>query len=74
MRDRSFFKKAEYNNTLEISEETLNRLKGVLKDILVDVIKVAEKYKLRYILGGGSCLGAVRHLSLIRISEPTRPY
>ncbi|MBS4900205.1 MAG: LicD family protein [Clostridiales bacterium] len=65
MRDRSFFKKAEYNNTLEISEETLNRLKGVLKDILVDVIKVAEKYKLRYILGGGSCLGAVRHKGFI---------
>lgn len=65
MSDRSFFKRAKYNKTIEITEEELDRLKGILRGILEDVILVADKYKLRYVLCGGSCLGAVRHQGFI---------
>lgn len=48
-----------------LQQNELNQLHHCLKDILKDFICVCEKYNLRYTLGGGSVLGAVRHHGFI---------
>lgn len=49
------------NNGRSLSDEELKRLKKTLLNCLEDVQRVCDKYNLNLMLGGGSCLGAVRH-------------
>ena len=55
----------EENATRELKENELNQLHKCLLSILKDFTYVCEKYNLRYTLGGGSVLGAVRHHGFI---------
>lgn len=48
-----------------ISEEETKKLQGVLLQMMKDIHFVCEKHSLTYFLGGGSCLGAVRHKGFI---------
>jgi lipopolysaccharide cholinephosphotransferase len=48
-----------------LSESEKKELQRVLLDIYCDVAEVCKKYNLRVLLGGGSCLGAVRHKGFI---------
>lgn len=50
---------------LQIEDEELKRLQETLLEIIKDVDRVCKKYNLVYNLGGGSCLGAVRHNGFI---------
>lgn len=45
----------------EMTNEESSRLKKVLLEMLMDIQTVCQKNGLNPILGGGSCLGAVRH-------------
>jgi lipopolysaccharide cholinephosphotransferase len=49
----------------KLSDTDLKDLQKVLLDIYCDVAEVCKKYDLRMLLGGGSCLGAVRHKGFI---------
>src|SRR5690554_4039759 len=55
------------NNTLmyKLSENELKELQKVLLEIYCDIAAVCQKYNLHIILGGGTCLGAVRHNGFI---------
>lgn len=56
------------NSSLEFRELTdyeREKLQKILLDILCDIIEVCKKNNLTYFLGGGSCLGAVRHQGFI---------
>ena len=46
-------------------EFTLRDLQYSILTILIEIKKICEKHKLRYILYGGSCLGAVRNKGFI---------
>lgn len=48
-----------------ISEEQLHRLQAALLEILDDIDAVCRRHGIPYTLGGGSCLGAVRHQGFI---------
>lgn len=49
----------------KLTDDELNILKKKLLDCYLDVSQVCDKYKLRIMLGGGSCLGAIRHHGFI---------
>ena len=42
-----------------LSDETLKKVQGELFKILLDVKYVCEKYDIKYMLAGGTMLGAV---------------
>lgn len=44
---------------------TLKELQMSILEIMIEIKRVCEKYNLKYILYGGSCLGAVRHNGFI---------
>ncbi len=48
-----------------LSDAELKELQKVLLEIYCDVAEVCRKYDLKIMLGGGSCLGAVRHKGFI---------
>lgn len=48
-----------------ISPEDARALKTLLLEMLQDITALCEKHNLIYMLGGGSCLGAVRHQGYI---------
>lgn len=48
-----------------ITDAQTAELQGVLLKMMKDIHFVCEKYSLTYFLGGGSCLGAVRHKGFI---------
>ncbi len=48
-----------------ITEEETAKLQQVLLQMMKDIHFVCEKHSLTYFLGGGSCLGAVRHKGFI---------
>lgn len=50
---------------LVVDDDTLNKLHLVLLQIMDDVDATCRKYGISYMLGGGSCLGAVRHKGFI---------
>lgn len=52
-------------NNRELTEEELENLHLCLVNILKDFIYICDKYHLKYTLGGGSVLGAVRHKGFI---------
>ena len=49
----------------ELSEEESAQLKRCLLEIFLHVTKICQTHGLRYMLSGGSCLGAVRHHGFI---------
>lgn len=49
----------------QLTGEQLKKLQNILLEILVDIDFVCKKYNLIYNLGGGSCLGAIRHNGFI---------
>lgn len=48
-----------------ITEEETEKFQKVLLQMMKDIHFVCEKHSLTYFLGGGSCLGAVRHKGFI---------
>ena len=48
-----------------MNEITLDGLKKIELDMLVDIAEFCDKHNLRYYLGGGTLLGAVRHKGFI---------
>ena len=57
---------AKTSNLLHpLSDEEMKQLKDVLLQIYDDVSGLCDKYGLVYMLGYGSCLGAVRHKGYI---------
>lgn len=48
-----------------MTDEELVKLKKVMVSIASDYVSVCEKYNLKYIMGAGTCLGAVRHHGFI---------
>lgn len=49
----------------QLSEEEIQQLRKILTDMLMDIDTVCKKHNLRYMLGYGSCLGAIRHVGFI---------
>ena len=48
-----------------MSESILPRLHSVQVEILDEIVRICNKYNLRYCLTGGTCLGAARHQGFI---------
>ena len=46
-------------------KETVKKMQAVVLKILCDIDTFCRKYKIRYFLSGGSCLGAIRHKGFI---------
>lgn len=59
------FKHIHADSAVVLDDEKLRRLQLVLAGILDDIVQVCEKYDICYQLGGGSCLGALRHQGFI---------
>lgn len=59
------FKMIDSEDLIEISGERLRALQGVLLRMLHDVDCVCARHGISYTLGGGSCLGSVRHHGFI---------
>ena len=57
---------AQKSDTLrQLSDEEAAKLKESLLDIHNYIISICDKYGIRIMLGGGSCLGAIRHKGYI---------
>lgn len=59
------FKQVDLEGLIEVTGEKLCALQGVLLQMLRDVDSVCSRHGIPYTLGGGSCLGAVRHQGFI---------
>lgn len=59
------FKTVDPEGLVEVSGERLETLQGVLLRMLRDIDGVCVGHGIPYTLGGGSCLGAVRHQGFI---------
>lgn len=49
----------------ELTELDISKLRYRLLEMFDEVIAICDKYNLIYMLGGGSCLGAIRHQGFI---------
>lgn len=49
----------------QLSDVEIQQLRSILTDMLMDIDAVCKKHNLRYMLGYGSCLGAIRHVGFI---------
>ena len=74
------FKLLRSKDTIELTDDQLACLQRTLYDILYDIVRFCDRYRIRYELGGGSVLGAVRHGGIIPwdddidINMPRRDY
>lgn len=61
------FKKLQNENDClnKMTDEQLKKLQEILVEIMNDIDCVCTKHNLTYNLGGGSCLGAIRHNGFI---------
>lgn len=50
---------------MNLTESQLLELKKIELDMLDELVRICDKYHIRYFLSGGSCLGAVRHSGFI---------
>lgn len=48
-----------------MNDETLSKLHSVLLDLMLEFKRICDKYNLRYLLGYGTLLGAIRHKGFI---------
>lgn len=46
---------------MDMTPETLRQLHGILLEMMVDFDRVCREHDIRYFLGGGTLLGAIRH-------------
>lgn len=56
---------SQYFNNLALSDENLDRLHKIEIEMLRDLDRLCKKYNIKYMLSGGSVLGAVRHKGFI---------
>lgn len=59
------FKHIQSKDAIVLTDAQLHELQGLLNEILMDIVSVCEAEGIRYNLGGGTCLGAVRHHGFI---------
>ena len=59
------FRHINTGSTVTLSDKQLLDLQRVLKTILYDIVAVCDENNIVYTLGGGTCLGAVRHHDFI---------
>jgi len=52
-------------DSVELSDTELGKLQHTLISILDDIVEVCDSNNINYVLGGGSCLGAIRHNNMI---------
>lgn len=62
-KDINYF--GQKNNLSIITDAELIELQNFLANMLLDIIRVCDKYHITYFMGGGSCLGTVRHHGFI---------
>lgn len=55
------FKHLRSRDAIELTDAQLHELQKTLNGMLFDIVDVCERYGIRYNLGGGTALGAVRH-------------
>lgn len=55
------FKHLRAKNAVELTDAQLKDLQKTLNEMLFDIDDVCRAHHIRYNLGGGTCLGAVRH-------------
>ena len=53
------------NDLVYMDDEKLHKMQDTVLGIFRDFVRVAEKYEINYVMGGGSALGAVRHHGFI---------
>lgn len=64
--NRNLFKTGFSKEDLVILDDVkLHRMQETTLEILRDFVRVADRFHLNYCMGGGSCLGAVRHHGFI---------
>ena len=61
----TFKKIATQDSCIVLSDDNLRQLKGVLIEMLQEFDEVCQNLGISYTLGGGSCLGAIRHQGFI---------
>lgn len=61
----NLFKNVKKDGMIEITGENLLSLQQVLLMIMDDIDHVCRQHNLKYMLGGGTALGAVRHSGFI---------
>lgn len=59
------FKHIKSDDAVVLSKEQLHALQKTLNGMLNDITDCCEQHGLSYVLGGGTCLGAVRHHGFI---------
>lgn len=59
------FKHIQSKEALTLSEQQLKNLQKTLNGMLADFAECCRRHGLSFVLGGGSCLGAVRHHGFI---------
>ncbi len=57
--------KPDLEGIIVLDEEQVRALQQVLLSMLDDIVECCEKHRIRYTLGGGSVLGALRHKGFI---------
>lgn len=65
-KSKEIYNEVAFKNKIKvINEDELKNLKNILIEILDDVVYVCNKYNLKYMLCGGTLLGAIRHKGFI---------
>ncbi len=59
------FKQIKPKNAVVLTPEELQQLQATLNGMLADMAECCRKHNITFLLGGGSCLGAVRHHGFI---------
>ncbi len=59
------FKHIKSRDAIELTPDQLCALQTMLNEVLDDIITVCDRHGINYNLGGGTCLGAVRHHGFI---------
>lgn len=59
------FKKIRSENAITLKDEELKALQNTLNGMLKDLAECCRRHNLQFIMGGGSCLGTVRHHGFI---------
>lgn len=59
------FKHIRSDKAVILTDDQLHQLQKVLNSMLDDITDCCDRHGLRYVLGGGTCLGAVRHHGFI---------
>ena len=55
-----------------LTDTQLRRIQQIETDVLCEVDRICQKYQIKYVLGFGTLIGAVRHQGFIPRSEERR--